>query len=104
MTRTRTIAACLASAMGETECHDCEGEGRIWNNADPTSGQSVDCDCCDGTGWREPTQKKINDMAELRPITAVVDMETTDRIDAECRAHLATLSPERRAYLEGEWK
>ena len=57
MTRTRTIAACLASALDE-----------------------------------------------LKPITAVVDMETTDRIDAECRAHLATLSPERRAYLEGEWK
>ena len=57
MTRTRTIAACLASALDE-----------------------------------------------LKPITAKVDMETTDRIDAECRAHLATLSPERRAYLEGVWK
>ena len=59
MSRTRTIAACLASALDELH---------------------------------------------VKPITAVVDMETTDRIDAECGAHLATLSPERRAYLEGEWE
>ena len=59
MSRTRTIAACLASAI---------------------------------------------DDLEVKPITAKVDMETTDRIDAECRAHLATLSPERRAYLKGVWK
>lgn len=26
-------------------CEDCDGFGRIWNNADPTSGQWVACDC-----------------------------------------------------------
>jgi hypothetical protein len=26
-------------------CDDCDGEGNIWNNADPTSGQRVDCAC-----------------------------------------------------------
>lgn len=49
--------------MDEIECPDCDGEGRIWNNADPTSGQSVDCDTCDGTGWREPTEEEANDRA-----------------------------------------
>lgn len=33
-----------------------------------------------------------------------VDMATTDRIAAECREHLATLSPERRAQLKQDWK
>ena len=47
----------------EIECTDCDGEGRIWNNADPTSGQYVDCDACHGDGWREPTQEELNDMA-----------------------------------------
>lgn len=27
------------------ECQDCD-EGRIWNNADPTSGQWVECESC----------------------------------------------------------
>ena len=27
-------------------CEDCDGYGRIWNNADPTSGQWVPCDTC----------------------------------------------------------
>jgi uncharacterized membrane protein len=41
-------------------------------------------------------------MAEL-PRVRPVDMATTDRIDAECRAHLATLSPEYRARLAKDW-
>lgn len=32
-------------ALDDGECPDCDGNGRIWNNADPTSGQWVDCDC-----------------------------------------------------------
>lgn len=32
-----------------------------------------------------------------------VDLTTTDRIARECRDHLASLSPERRAELEREW-
>jgi DnaJ-class molecular chaperone len=48
----------------EIECPDCDGEGRIWNNCDPTSGQSVDCDACNGKGWREPTQDEADNMAE----------------------------------------
>lgn len=31
-------------------CPTCEGEGTIWNNADPTSGQGFDCEDCGGTG------------------------------------------------------
>lgn len=27
------------------ECDQCDGYGRIWNNADPTSGQFHECDC-----------------------------------------------------------
>ena len=49
--------------IDEIECRDCDGEGRIWNNCDPTSGQSVDCDACGGEGWREPTDEELNDMA-----------------------------------------
>ena len=48
----------------QIECNDCQGEGIIWNNADPTSGQSVDCDACHGEGWREPTADEASDMAE----------------------------------------
>lgn len=29
----------------EAACEDCDGDGRIWNNADPTSGQWIECDC-----------------------------------------------------------
>jgi len=28
-------------------CDHCDGDGRIWNNADPTSGQWVECDQCE---------------------------------------------------------
>lgn len=27
-------------------CTECDGEGNIWNNADPTSGQRFDCEAC----------------------------------------------------------
>lgn len=30
---------------GYERCMDCEGTGRIYNNADPTSGQWVECEC-----------------------------------------------------------
>jgi len=29
-------------------CQHCDGEGKVWNNADPTSGQYVECDKCAG--------------------------------------------------------
>lgn len=29
----------------EDECIYCEGSGRVYNNADPTCGQWVHCDC-----------------------------------------------------------
>lgn len=50
----------------DIECPDCDGDGRIWNNADPTSGQVVDCDACHGEGWREPTADEAADMAEAQ--------------------------------------
>lgn len=50
----------------DIECTQCDGEGIIWNNADPTSGQSVDCDACHGEGWREPTADEASDMAEAQ--------------------------------------
>lgn len=40
---------------------------------------------------------------ELPPITVAVDMDTTNRLAAEAEEYLASLSPERRAELEGEW-
>tara|TARA_R110000787_G_scaffold36714_6_gene93554 strand:- start:1298 stop:1822 length:525 start_codon:yes stop_codon:yes gene_type:complete len=30
----------------EDSCTYCDGKGNIWNNADPTSGQRVDCPAC----------------------------------------------------------
>ena len=47
----------------QIECRDCDGEGVIWNNADPTSGQSVACEACKGEGWREPTDEESADIA-----------------------------------------
>jgi hypothetical protein len=32
-----------------TDCPHCDGFGRCWNNADPTSGQFVACSCERGT-------------------------------------------------------
>lgn len=48
----------------EIECLTCDGEGNIWNNADPTSGQRHDCEDCKGTGWRLPTQDEYDSLAE----------------------------------------
>jgi hypothetical protein len=31
-------------AIAHADCPACDGEGAIWNNADPTSGQFVPCD------------------------------------------------------------
>ncbi|MBA4172814.1 MAG: hypothetical protein C0511_09220 [Hyphomicrobium sp.] len=27
-------------------CEDCDGNGKVWNNGDPTSGQWVPCEVC----------------------------------------------------------
>ena len=27
-------------------CENCDGEGKVWNNADPTSGQWLPCEAC----------------------------------------------------------
>lgn len=32
-----------------SECEDCDGFGRSFNNADPTSGQWVACEACGDT-------------------------------------------------------
>lgn len=53
----------LESQRQEVECTACEGEGIIWNNADPTSGQSCQCDECHGNGWRPETDEEANDRA-----------------------------------------
>ena len=42
----------------------------------------------------------IADLPKVQPITARVDMATTDRLTAWAKAHLASLTPERRAELE----
>lgn len=31
-----------------SHCSHCDGFGTVWNNADPTSGQSVNCENCGG--------------------------------------------------------
>lgn len=31
----------------ENPCTACDGEGRVWNNADPTSGQFHECECAE---------------------------------------------------------
>ena len=33
------------SEHANPECEDCEGDGRIYNNADKTCGQWVECEC-----------------------------------------------------------
>jgi hypothetical protein len=41
-----TVNASLELYGDEDECANWCDEGRIWNNADPTSGQWVACDAC----------------------------------------------------------
>jgi len=31
--------------FADRDCEDCEGKGRIYNNADETCGQWVECEC-----------------------------------------------------------
>lgn len=33
------------SERGYVYCSECDGEGRVYNNADPTSNQWVECEC-----------------------------------------------------------
>lgn len=40
------VTKAVALQNPHTGCPDCDGDGRIWNNADPTSGQWVECDAC----------------------------------------------------------
>lgn len=42
------------------ECRACDGEGIIWNNADPTSGQWCDCPDCHGEGWIKCNRGGVN--------------------------------------------
>jgi hypothetical protein len=35
----------IPCAADPDECEDCDGYGRIWSNADPSSGRWVPCDC-----------------------------------------------------------
>ena len=39
----------------------------------------------------------------LKAVTAKVDWAALGRLEAKAKAHLATLTPERRAQLEAEW-
>jgi hypothetical protein len=51
-------------------CPTCEGEGTIWNNADPTSGMGFDCEACGGEGERAATDQEWSDMAEAYSIAS----------------------------------
>lgn len=40
----------LIAMQGDpSDCENCDGYGCIWNNADTTSGQWVQCDECEDT-------------------------------------------------------
>lgn len=47
----------------QIECFECDGHGKIFNNADPTSGQFHECEACNGEGWRAETDEERNDRA-----------------------------------------
>ena len=55
---------------------------------------------------RQRTQDACNKaaIASLRPFRMVPLPVSADSLFAECRAHLDSLTPERRAELEGGWK
>lgn len=55
---------------GYIECPDCDGNGIIWNNNDASSGQSCQCEECDGEGWRAPTQAEYDELCELAETAA----------------------------------
>lgn len=40
------IAVDFLTAAPSDPCEACDGEGNVWNNADPASGQRVDCEVC----------------------------------------------------------
>lgn len=44
--------------------------GRIWNNADPSSGQWIECDDCGGRGFHELTDDEAEEL--LAPTVHVV--------------------------------
>lgn len=62
----------------QTECLNCDGKGRIWNNADQTSGQFFDCEACHGAGLRRLTMTG----PDLRRI------RTTAGLSLDCLAKL----------------
>ena len=39
----RKRLASLQAELNHDDCIYCEGDGRLWNNADPTSGQWIPC-------------------------------------------------------------
>ena len=43
------------SKVGHEECEVCDGEGVIYNNADPTSGQWIECDA------KKPLSSPVSD-------------------------------------------
>jgi hypothetical protein len=80
----------------ETECPHCDGDGKIWNNADPTSGQFVECQRCTvnveqadlSIVPRQPTFEMK--MAGAEAITAE-HMRTAANYDAACDAWSAMI-------------
>lgn len=38
----------VRNGIDPEDCPECDGLGNVWNNADPTSGQRVDCEVCGG--------------------------------------------------------
>lgn len=47
--RTReAVCAEIDAWFEENPCTACDGDGRVWNNADPTSGQFHACECAKG--------------------------------------------------------
>lgn len=53
---------------------DCDCDvGRIWNNADPSSGQWIECDDCGGRGFHELTDDEAEELlAPSEPVDPVM--------------------------------
>lgn len=81
------------SFESKARCTECDGEGRIWNNADPTSGQSADCEHCSGSGEcgcddcvSTASENAFSDMCESEPpISAQERYEAAAREKRELR-------------------
>ncbi len=72
-------------------CELCDGEGRIWKHADPTSGQSVECECQTPStpSPKEAQMSAENEQSDFDPVK--LEAAQSDETEITLSRELATL-------------